>query len=135
MAWCRELVMAINRGLFDLIDPKTEQLFESRDEREKILRRHFERNFPIENETTRRVEFAQSELTRIEAKEDAFMSWNDFNERKRLFLFDLESLTQSFDSLFLYTNINLPKTIVACKVINYRNLNFLIMILLVLIFS
>jgi len=41
MSWCRELVLAENRALFDLIDPETQQIIENRKKREQILRFHF----------------------------------------------------------------------------------------------
>lgn len=117
MVWCRELIMAVNRALFNMIDSKTDQLVEDRQEREEILRRHFERGILYgkkEKETT--ISFDDAALDRITSEKDAFFSWNDFNAKKRLFLFDLKSLSSSFDSLFLYTNINLPYTVSACQV-------------------
>ena len=42
MAWCRELVIAVNRALFDLVDIQTEQITESKDERERVLKFYLE---------------------------------------------------------------------------------------------
>lgn len=107
--------MAINRALFNMIDTKTGQLYEDRRQREKILRHHFERDFTVEDEI-KTLEFTESELIRIENEQEAHFSWNDFNPRKRLVLFDLSQMINSFDSLFLYTNINLINSILVCKV-------------------
>jgi len=45
MSWCRELVIAENRALFDMVDPNTQQIVEDRQERERILRFYFEHDF------------------------------------------------------------------------------------------
>lgn len=120
MVWCRELIMAINRALFNMIDAKTNQLVEDRHERERVLRRHFETGFLYDEnqkEPQTTIVFDESELVRITSEQEAFLSWNDFNSRKRLYLFDLTSLTAaSLDSVFAYTNINTPNTILACQV-------------------
>lgn len=123
MVWCRELIMAMNRALFNMIDSKTEQLVQDRSQREEILRRHFETGLLLhsKNDPTSLISFDESELVRITSKQDAFFFWNDFNNKKRVVLFDLQSLTNSFDSLFLYTNINSPFTILGCQVINFLN--------------
>ena len=117
MVWCRELIMAMNRALFNMLDEKTDQLIENREERERILRRHFERDFLVEQDVTPSQSFSDAELTRIKNEKEAPFSWNDFNSKPQLVLFELESLTNSFDSLFLYTNINNQNTVLACKVI------------------
>ena len=109
--------MAMNRALFNMLDEKTDQLIEDREERERILRRHFERDFLVEQDVTPSQSFSDAELTRIKSEKDAHFSWNDFNSKPQLVLFELESLTNSFDSLFLYTNINNQNTVLACKVI------------------
>lgn len=116
MVWCRELVMAINRALFNTIDSKTNQLIEDRVEREKILRQHFERGFLVNQDTASNIYFDDSELIKIESENGSFFSWNSYNIKKRLVLFNLDRLQNSFDSLFLYTNINEPRTVIACKV-------------------
>lgn len=117
MVWCRELIMAINRALFNMIDPKTGQLVEDRTQRERILRRYFERDFMVGDADAKNLSYKDVDLVKIEHELDAFFSWNDYNSKKRLVLFDLKSLSNSFDSLFLYTNINTPNSILACKVI------------------
>lgn len=109
--------MGINRALFNMIDPKTNQLIEDRYRREKILRQHFERGFLVDEEhTPSSLKFSEAELIRMEAPNDSSFEWNDFNTKPRLVLFDLRELSQSFDSLFLYTNINAPNSVLTCKV-------------------
>ena len=117
MVWCRELIMAINRALFNMIDPKTDQLIEDRHQRKQILTRHFERDFLVDESSTHlTLSFFQAEFSRVGA-DSSFFSWNDFNAAKqRLFLFDLDLFSQSYDSFFLYTNINSPQTVLACQV-------------------
>lgn len=127
MVWCRELIMAMNRALFNMLDEKTDQLIENREDRERILRRHFERDFLVEQDVTPSQSFSDAELTRIKNEKEAHFSWNDFNSKPQLVIFELESLTNSFDSLFLYTNINNQNTVLACKVIqNLIDINFVI---------
>ena len=118
MAWCRELVMNLNRALFNLIDPLTGQIIENRNEREKILRFHLERD--ISKNAEKSINLINPELV-----SNKHFDFNDYSQTEKSYVFDLNqivgsNLNDSYDSLFIYTNINTGNSFLLCKELNEK---------------
>lgn len=45
MAWCLELMLVLNRALFDLVDPETKQITENRQERQRVLKHYLQHDY------------------------------------------------------------------------------------------
>ena len=45
MSWCKELVLATNRALFDIVDRETMQITNSRDDRERVFKFYLEHDY------------------------------------------------------------------------------------------
>jgi hypothetical protein len=137
MAWCRELILAISRALFDLVEPNTEQIAESRQHRERILRGYFERDklmgqsLSLSSPPLSSTDGIQYEVNSVEFIADVRMmhyEFAGFTNQTKIVAFDLSKLMEKakYDSLFIYTNANsnINKAIVAlCK--NFTRLNAL----------
>jgi hypothetical protein len=119
MAWCRELVLNVNRALFHLIDPETDQLVISKQRREEIFKLYFERGF-LNNELNLNAKnnenFSEKNIQIINKKEEMNFEFNGFIEEKKTILFKLKNLIDSsvYDSLFLYTNFNEYDSFLLC---------------------
>ncbi|CAF0981838.1 unnamed protein product [Brachionus calyciflorus] len=117
MAWCRELIMTITRALFDLIDPRTKQIFESVSEREKVLRNHFEE---LSDETSIDKIALNGELIEKNDPGSIFFDLVEYDlKEQKVILFDLKVIIKNYDSLFIYSNINKKFSILACA--NFEN--------------
>lgn len=68
MAWCRELIMAINRALFEMVDSTTGQITQDKSKREKILKYHFERDVDFSLENTKTFKYDQIDLVNDKSK-------------------------------------------------------------------
>jgi hypothetical protein len=120
MAWCRELVMNLNRALFSLIDSETGQIIENRNQRENILRFHLERDILKNSENI-------LSLNNPELVSNKHFEFNDYSQTEKSYIFDLNQivgshLNDTYDSLFIYTNINTKNSFLLCKELN-ENMN------------
>jgi hypothetical protein len=115
MSWCKELVMAENRALFEIIDATTGQITEDRSIREKSFKYNFqgissadsiEQNFPINSLNIRYLNLSE-----------IFFEHSGFIDSPQYYVFNLIDIFEgdSFDSLFIYTNINEHNSIFLCK--------------------
>ena len=110
MSWCRELVLAVNRALFDLVDPVTEQIVEDKQTRLQVLKHYFERDIPSNKHT---LSYLKNQTATIETINFEF---NDFNSKKKTIIIHLDKFLDPavHDSLFIYTNLNKENTFVLC---------------------
>lgn len=113
MAWCRELVMSIDRALFNLIHPDTDQFTFDRTQRERVFKYHFSRNFAQSNASTIRFDPETVKITRLEGRSS--FQLNEFTDERRLVWIKLDEMLSEADSLFLYTNLDQVNSFVACK--------------------
>ena len=116
MAWCRELVMAANRALFQIVDPKTDQIMESRADRERIFKYHFERDVAQEDLSSDNKILSADKLESLDVSKIQF-EYNDYNQLDHVYSINLKDVFKKddFDSLFVYTNINEQGSFLLCK--------------------
>ncbi|KAG7252040.1 hypothetical protein CRUP_003786, partial [Coryphaenoides rupestris] len=114
IVWCKELVLATVRALFDLIDPETRQLTDSVERRMQVLHHHFIRH-PI-----RMLDETQEPALTLPAK--CSVTWADFPEawtevnalhlaystpkegQAKYFLFSLSSRRKAYSHFYCRSN-------------------------------
>jgi GPI inositol-deacylase len=128
IAWCRELVLATNRALFQMIDNETLQISTDSTFRKKIFEYHFKRTATaVEPPLIHSLNISDTIITKSEL---ANFEFNGYNDKKRLVLIDLNLIfdinnnyeSKGIDSLFIYTNINEVYSFTLCQnVIQTKN--------------
>ena len=127
MSWCRELVLATNRALFDLIDPSTYQLTENRAKRVEVFKKYFERGVEINSSEADLVfdsDHYQVEMAgSIEVIENSQFS-NENRDKPKVYVFNVNLILASFqfDSVFAYTNVNSKNSFLLCKSVRTKSL-------------
>ena len=128
MAWCLELVLALNRALFEMVDPRTLQITDDRAKRARILRFHLQRGIPDspaaanDDHDERHLLLSNARvLDQLQAIEESLES--ELNAaggeqlKERAWLVDLSVMMEAYDSLFVLTSVpsSEPNVFSICK--------------------
>lgn len=115
MSWCKELVMAENRALFEIIDPATGQITEDAYLREKVFKYNFE-GVIVEGDLNEKNLFVNTTSMSYLKVADIFLDHSRFDDKSTVYAFDLNKIFNEtmFDSLFLYSNINVKNSFLLC---------------------
>ena len=116
MSWCKELVMAENRALFEIVDPTTGQISDDRALREKVFRQHFEGiSTEVQSLDQQNIRISSLNVNYLKSASEIFLEMSDFADKQAVYAFNLnEIFKEPFDSLFVYTNINEHKSFLLC---------------------
>lgn len=122
LCWCKQLVLVINRALFDMIDPSTAQISLSKEQRQRIFHHHF-----IQNPGTKQIYIGNS-------KKSSETDWKGMSpvvvnrrlwvfkggqsagtKANKLYTFPLEEWRITHDAFLVLTNLELDSWLFACK--------------------
>jgi hypothetical protein len=133
MAWCKELVLVVNRALFKLVDNSTKQIMAERRQRELVLRHYFDNDnwLPIGKiETDTTLKHSSSQVLVVNDLHDPRLFINMFNKNPTgYYALSLASARtarqEEIDGLFVYTNLNRYGTLVVCTDLVLRDGDYL----------
>lgn len=121
LCWCKQLVLVINRALFDMIDPSTGQISLSKEQRQSIFHHHF-----IHNPGTKQIYLGNT-------KKSSGIDWKGINpvvvnrrlwvfkggqsgkKSNKLYTFPLEEWRITHNALLILTNLESDNWLFACK--------------------
>ncbi|XP_031572800.1 GPI inositol-deacylase-like [Actinia tenebrosa] len=121
LCWCKQLVLVINRALFDMIDSTTGQISLSKELRRRVFHHHF-----IQNPGTKKIYFGNS-------KKNSGIDWKEFNpvvvhrrlwvfkgghsgkKSNKLYTFPLEEWRITHNAFLILTDLESDSWLFACK--------------------
>lgn len=122
LCWCKQLILVINRALFNMIDPSTRQITKSKKLRMQVLRKHFLPHTKTKVSTqddfkdtfkNKSVVLIKDDFWRFSTKSKVAKSG------KKLYAFPSGMSSQ----LTIVTNLNIEHWLLGCKKLSGKNCN------------
>lgn len=119
LCWCKQLVLVINRALFDMVDTKTTQIVDNKQIRQRILEHHF-----VQNPGTKDVYMNSLEgkgisdlkgLNHIAVDRRLWVLKGSNKQSNKLYTFVLDQWKITHNAFLVLTDLQSDKWLFACK--------------------
>ncbi|KAK3758559.1 hypothetical protein RRG08_050999 [Elysia crispata] len=115
--WCRQMVLITQRALFDVVDPRTNQISEDADFRMKVFKHHFQSNNALPNYLTHANDSIKLDpKAQWEIKGER--SWTFMNRKitKNMYFAVPLRVEEASDSIIVLSNLTNPEWLCYCDI-------------------
>ena len=125
LCWCKQLVLAINRALFDMIDPASRQISENKNLRMQVMRHHFVSHLTPRIASQEHIKDTFRNISVVLIKDD-FWKFNTVSRAakngKQFYAFPSRTSSQ----FTVVTNLNTEHWLFGCKKMSGKTCNSLV---------